>query len=660
MPETGYLKKEMILKTIAQIIFPPQFEPFQPYLSLPYLKGLLKIYGIESKCFDANVDFYWWLFTQVEKKRSVHSSLEEYLYSNIGNAVRALMTIPQNLWKYRWAVNIVDEHLKAVSPDGVKISLTSLTIGNKYSSEDLRNYIQSPNNIFREYFEYVQSEILSPQDTQYYLFSLVVLDQLGAALTFAKEIKRRRPHTKVVFGGPFVSRFYKRLVALPWINEIVDILVPGEAYKSLSKIFGLRQWWTGHISPDFSDLDMNKYLSPRLVLPYLIAHGCKWGLCTFCTHHLTYSEYRVSSLCDVVQDISGLVEKYGVEYISFSDEYLSSEQLSDLVRLLEEKKINIKWSTFVRAESKFSDKNFTKKLYEGGARLLMFGFESTSQRILRLMRKGTNVDFYSSILESCKDANISVRLDFMVGFPTETEEDAQRTFTFIKDNSEIIDTPFSSYAIAVFELREGTPIMHDLKKYGVKVVALLRGDLDEQYDFVENRGLSQEQKRKWRHKMIAYLKNELSAELITPQNKTHQLCLKYLFDKACFELPVKKIETHRLQELWGIWNHGVVIRDKKNGFFIITNFATGGVLELVPELFHIIVEFETGGSLYSVFSKSTSWTLQEFIKLINFLFRNDYLLIGNKQDILELAHSREVLQFSTNSINPPLKGSLIC
>jgi len=549
------------------------------------------------------------------------------------------------LLEYRWAVNVVDEYLGCVSPPGVKIGLTSLVIGNKYSSEDLLRYLQSQDNIFREYFEYAQSKILSSQDTQYYLFSLVVLDQLGAALTFAQEIKRRQSWAKIVFGGPFVSRFYKRLVALPWINEIVDVLAPNDAYKSLPKILGLQQWRSSHVSPDFSDLDINKYLSPRLVLPYLIAHGCKWGLCTFCTHHLTYSEYRSSDLSDAVSDISNLVDKYEVEYISFSDEYLTAEQLDELTNLFSKNNLNVKWSTFVRAEPKFADKNFTMKLYECGARLLMFGFESASQRMLRLMKKGTNVNFYAPILESCKGANIAVRLDFMIGFPTETEEDVEKTFTFIRDNSELIDTPFSSYAVAAFELREDTPVMQDIKKYGFKVFGLLRGDLDEQYDFVDSRGLSPEQKRKWRHRIIAYFKNELSAELITPQNKTHQLCLKDLFDKSCFELPVKKIEAHRLQELYGIWNRGVVIGNKENGHFVITNHATGGVLELFPELFHLVVEFETGSSLYSVFSKFTSLTLQEFIKLINFLFRNDYLLIGNKQDILELANLRDVPNF---------------
>ncbi len=292
------------MNTLVHIIFPPQFEPFQPYLSLPYLKGLLKAYGIESKCFDVNIDFYWWLFKEWEKERSPRSDREEYLCAKVDDAVEILGSVPQNLSKYRSAINVVDEYLKAVSPEGLKISLTSLAIGNKYSSEDLCICLQDPNNIFREYFDYVQNDILGSKDVQCYMFSLVVLDQLGAALAFSKEIKARRPHAKIVFGGPMVSRFYKRLTNIPWLSEIVDILTPGEAYEVVPKIFGLEGCWKEHITPDFSDLEMDRYLSPFLVLPYLVAHGCKWGSCTFCSHHLTYSDYRTSNLQEVVDDIS--------------------------------------------------------------------------------------------------------------------------------------------------------------------------------------------------------------------------------------------------------------------------------------------------------------------------------------------------------------------
>jgi len=620
------------MNTSTQIIFPPQFEPFQPYLSPAYIKGFLKIHGFDSNSFDANIDFYWWFFRERKESYSPCSKREEYLCSNVDDAVRTLKTAPQNLFEYRWAINVVDEYLKIVSPTGVKIKLDSLTIGNKYSSEDLRSYIENHNNIFKIYFQCIQSKILSSQDTQYYFFSLVVLDQLGASLTFAAEIKRQRPYAKIVFGGPMVSRFYTRLVNLPWIHKIVDMIVPGEAYKVLPEILGIQKLLIGHITPDFSDFNLDRYLSSRLVLPYLIAHGCKWGLCTFCSHHLTYSEYKASDMSNVVNDIYNLVKQYNVEYISFSDEYLTARQLSDLVDLLKEKHLNIKYSTFVKAEPEFTDKTFTKKLYESGARLLMYGFESASQRILKLMKKGNNFSFYTPILASCEDANIAVRLDFMIGFPTEKEEETKNTFTFIRDNSELIDTPFSSFAIAVFELREDTPIMNVLKNFGIKVLSPLRGDLDEQYNFEENGGLSPEQKRTWYHRIINYFKNELCAELMTPQNKTHQLYFKDLFDQGYYRNIVTKITVANLKYLYGSWSDGVNVDYTEDGGLIIANYATGGILELSSDLCDFIKLLQRKTTMNSLFSTSKYWNLSEFIKLINFLYRNDYIILWERKN----------------------------
>ena len=43
---------------------------------------------------------------------------------------------------------------------------------------------------------------------------------------------------------------------------------------------------------------------------------------------------------------------------------------------------------------------------------------------------------------SCRDANIAVRSDFLVGFPGEKEEDFEQTWSFVVENKELLDTPF--------------------------------------------------------------------------------------------------------------------------------------------------------------------------------------------------------------------------
>jgi len=618
------------MSTKVQIIFPPQFEPFQPYLSLPYLKGLLKIYEIDSKYYDSNVDFYWWLIREYKKEHWPDSPQKEYLWENIDEAIQTLYMVPQSYFKYRWAISVADEFLEALSPQDIKISLTSLTIGNKYSSKDLYQYLNSSENVFNEFFEYAINKILGLDETVYYFFSLVVLDQLGAALTFARQIKSIKPQAKIAFGGPMVSRFYKRLVAIPWVKNIVDFIIPGEAYKTLPRIFKYEKMYTGHVTPDYGDLELDKYFAPKIVLPYLVAHGCKWGLCRFCSHHLTYSEYRASNSEQVVRDISNLVKKYGVEYISFSDEYLTADQLNNLVDLFQKHAVNVYWSSFVRAEPQFSNKDFVRKLYDGGARLLMFGFESASQKVLNEMRKGTHVNSYVPILKACKKANVAVRLDFMVGFPGESQNDVRQTYAFIRNNSKLIDTPFSSFAIAIFELREDTPIIHELMKKRVKILSLLRGNLDEQYSFILSKGLSSKQKQWWRHKIIKYFKNELNAELFTPRNKTHQLLFKDLYDRNQIKTAfVKKVNNKNICNLKASWNNGVVIiTDHSNSALRITNYATGGELMVSLELSDVIESFKAIGSLASVRSRFSNCDSSAFIKLINFLHRNDYLLIG--------------------------------
>lgn len=602
----------------VKIIFPPQFEPFQPYLSPAYIKGLLNLYGIESKCFDANIDFYWWL---LNKKFS--SSREKYLSPNIKIACSILKNIPASIYEYKWAINVINEHLGLLNAS-IDINLTSLSLSNNYSLFELQKYFRSPNNIFRKYFRYAQEKILD-FNYEYLFLSIVVLDQFLAALTLSDEIKKRNKKVKIVFGGPFVTRFYKKFSNIQWINEIVDIFAPFEAHKTLPHILNIDSPYEGHVTPDFSDYDLNKYLSPDIVLPYLVSHGCKWGKCNFCSHKLSYSQFSPSSMDDVVEDISNLVKKHNIKYISFSDEYLTAKQLDELSTLLRQREINVKWSTFIRAENKFTDFDFTKKLYENGARLLMCGFESPSQRILNKMNKGNNANNYISILESFKKANIAARLDFMIGFPGETEKEMQKTFLFIKKNRALIDTPFSSIVVAVFELREDTPIMQNNKEYHIDLIAPLRGDLDEQYSFIDKEGLSDSAKIEWRQKILTYVKNELQSSVITPNNKTHQLILKDLFENGYLKNTVSKITAINHKRIHGFWGDGINIKYLKNGKIKIANTATGGIIELSSDLYFMVKLFETKTPVADIMTSNNKVNATELIKIINWLYRNDYL-----------------------------------
>jgi len=137
----------------------------------------------------------------------------------------------------------------------------------------------------------------------------------------------------------------------------------------------------------------------------------------------------------------------------------------------------------------------------------------------------------------------------MVGFPGENEEDIQWTFDFLRQKRDVIDTPFSSYSTAIFELRSGIPVLDMAERYRVLPRNPLRGALDDQYEFESIGGLSEEARTVWRERFIRYSKTELSIELCSPQNKTDQLVLKDLFDQGAVDLPVCQVKPEDFTRL---------------------------------------------------------------------------------------------------------------
>jgi len=637
------------MKLSVRIIFPPQFEPFQPYLSCPYLKGLLHHYGLDASVCDANIDFYWWLVSLHDQVLPWHrrpTVSAGYLSHHVEDALERLRRIPSTLLEYRWAVNVVDEYLGSVSPLGTKLGLTYLKVGNRFSSSGLREYIDDPTSIFEVYMSTAMDALLGAETVSFYLLSLVVIDQLPAAIAFAREIKRRRPGAQVHVGGPLVSRLHNKFTGIPWIAQSFDAIHPGEAYRILPSVLGLGQRYEGHVTPDFSDLPLDRYWSHTKVLPYLVAHGCRWGKCTFCSHHLTYDGYRTSAMDQVVADIQNLSQKHNAEYVSFCDEYLTPKQLDEFADGVLEREIPIRWSTFARPEPHFQNRQFTDKLYAAGCRMLFFGLESGSQRVLKSMQKGTLVANFRPILRACKESGIALRHDFMVGFPGETEEDVSKTYSFIRDNRDVIDTPFSSYSVAIFELRSGIPVECESERYQIVQMNRLRGDLDDQYELVSATGIDEVSRVRWRERLVRFLKTEMDAELIAPQNKTHQLLLKSLYDEGFIDLPVTRVEPEELGRLRGRLGAGVEYSIGAGGIRLV-NQANGGELHLDRRLSPVILAFESSVCLDAAFRVQSLWPEQTFASFVNFLYRNDYLELSkdaikrdsetNRCDILNLS-----------------------
>lgn len=604
--------------TKVRIIFAPQFEPFQPYLSLPYLKELLRLYKIRSTCIDCNIDFYNWLFRIKHKLLSVDDKQEKYLLDNIEQAVLHIKNEITDLYTYRWAISVIEEYLQVISTERMQILLSNFEIENKYETDKIKDFVYSTGSLIHEYFDDHASMILD-HDSDFYFFSLAILEQLPASLIFAKKIKLLCPKAKIAFGGAFVARFYKKFRDIKWIQEIVDFIEPDEGFVSIAKMFDLEQQYVEHISPDFSDFDQQQYLSPQTVFPYLIAHGCKWGKCVFCAHHLSYSKYHSSPMLEVIEDLKRIRKQYGVRYISFSDEYLTVEQLEILCYHINKEQLDISWSAFVRGEKAFTDDVFVGQLYSNGCRVLFFGFETFNQNVLNKMHKGTLANNYLPILDTCRRAGIAVRINLMFGFPSETGDDAKQTFDAVVNNIVLFDTPFSSVSTALFELRDNTPIFHDQINYNIQLGQPCRGDLDELYEFVPH----MDDSARWREELMHFLKQEANSELVAPYNKTHQLILKSLYDEKKLELMY--LLTKDNFYLLSFQVKCCVLFSVEQSQYTLFNLSNGCEICMSRSIWNLLKNVQ-GCVPCSVFLDIPEVAGVAY-ELLNFLYRNDFIVL---------------------------------
>jgi len=136
-----------------------------------------------------------------------------------------------------------------------------------------------------------------------------------------------------------------------------------------------------------------------------------------------------------------------------------------------------------------------KVLYESGLKMIMWGIESGSDRILDIMRKQTNTNDIATILKSSNEAGIVNVAYILFGFPTETKKEFLETIEFLKDNDRYIDL----VSTTIFGLQKESPMYETLEQYGINEVHVeKRTVLDPKITYSVSSGLSHEDVKKLR------------------------------------------------------------------------------------------------------------------------------------------------------------------
>ena len=219
--------------------------------------------------------------------------------------------------------------------------------------------------------------------------------------------------------------------------------------------------------PTWEDFDISWYSAEaEPSLPLLLSRGCT-GKCTFCMDHEIAGRYRCRSADNVISEFKRDIEQFGISCFHFNDLVCNGNlrKLGEMCDLIVEEKLDIMWWSYAVVRKKMTLELF-RKMRESGCSALVFGLESGSDKVLKLMNKYYSVEDAEQTLRYCHEAGINTAINIIVGFPGETRVEHQETLDFITRNADNIDRVVN---LGTCLRSPGSEVYADPDKFGIKL-----------------------------------------------------------------------------------------------------------------------------------------------------------------------------------------------
>ena len=283
----------------------------------------------------------------------------------------------------------------------------------------------------------------------------------------AADIKSQYPSVTVVLVGPPASLYADKILE----NEGVDVVARWEYdftlkelafvlqnHLNISSVSGISYRQNGIVShnPDrgFTTsemLDTVPFVSPVYkkhlnVTDYFLGQslypevqiftgrGCP-NQCTFCSwpQTLTGRRYRVRSIDSVLDEVAWIEKNLNVKEVFFEDDTftIDKDRVMEFCRGYLQRRLSVAWSCNARANT--LDLETMRMMKKAHCRLLIAGFESGSEEILKTIKKGITLEQIRTFSKNAKAACLLVHGDFIIGLPGETKDTIKETRALIDE-----------------------------------------------------------------------------------------------------------------------------------------------------------------------------------------------------------------------------------
>ena len=431
--------------------------------------------------------------------------------------------------KAEWALNAFREVMEYISAAYFPASVqfypieSNLNVYRPWVSEDL---VKAPHddkvNVYADVCRQLVFKYIEEEKPEIIGISIGTPVQLMSGITFATLVKKQYPHIHVTVGGNVITRLKDQLPkqAKFWGNafdsmityegehamvRLVEALsgrrpiseVPNLIYKDDTGQLHVNELYQERVSelpvPDFDGLPWEKYFAPEKIVPYLGTRGCYWGKCTFCDHGAGYiDQFRAKHADQIVRELAELRDKYQAKHFLFTDESFPPALFVKLPPMMIEANLDIYWTTLIRFESSLLEPELWDQAAESGCRSLYFGLESANERIIKLVKKDTDIKAAINNLSEARRVGIWSHVMGFYGFPSETPDEAEDTRRFLVDHQDLIH----SVEMYFFVLYNNAPIFNAAGEYKIQVKENPEHDLALDYYYTPESGQTTEEAMK--------------------------------------------------------------------------------------------------------------------------------------------------------------------
>lgn len=282
------------------------------------------------------------------------------------------------------------------------------------------------------------------------------------SLKIARLVKSIDPGIHVCMGGPHPTIYPEETVRFPTVDSVVmgegehtlpEIInrlaagldlhgIPGITYKNKRegiKNNGPREFITNLDTLPFPARHLivaSRYRSligeQSSFTTMISSRGCRYN-CLFCYHSMGRN-CRTHSTEYLLQEIRHCRTQGYRDFWFFDDNFITSRQrVMEFCQELKREGQTISWHIRTRLDN--LDHPLIETMASAGCKRISIGIESASPRVLKVLRKETDLTKARQKIAWLRESGIKSYLDFIIGSPGETSTEIKKTVDFAKNTN---------------------------------------------------------------------------------------------------------------------------------------------------------------------------------------------------------------------------------